>query len=225
MRPEHHTVSYVRDVYGDARGEIASCTGDCVQVAGQFGAGLAADVLQTIKAVAHHSTGDIDVLFNDNLFGLRSSTTTVYTRLLGEDFPNVDRVMQADAYHCTGTVPSAVLFQMLKRAASIADGIHGHGKVDIALDGPSLTIATSGDSSGGIVDGIEAEHVGPDRRLTVSARRLMTALGAIDDPQVTLAFRETGYLVTLYPGHAIGDDLIAPDTDTVAMLMGIRSTR
>lgn len=38
---EHDTVRYVRDVYGDARGEIASCSVESVAVAGPFPAGLA----------------------------------------------------------------------------------------------------------------------------------------------------------------------------------------
>lgn len=185
----------------------------------------AADVLSTIKALAGTGTEDIELLCGDALLGMRTKSTTVVTRLLAEEFADVDRMMKTDGFQSAATVPAVELAAMLKRAASIADD--EHSKVDIVVEADTLSVSTT-ESIGGIVDSIEAQQHGGRHRLTMSSRRLLHAIAAIDDTQITLAFQESGHLVSIFPGAiepSPGGDVRAPDTDTVAVLMGIRSSR
>lgn len=182
----------------------------------------AADILSVIKAV--DGTGDVELLCNRSLFGIRTSLTTVTTRLLGEDFPNFNRQIAVETHNATATVPTAVLASMLKRVVAISDDVIT--RVDVILADGTLAVVAAGDSSGGIDDDVDVIHHGKDHRLTLSAKRLLNALAAIDDDHVTLAFQATGYLVHIYPGEvepSLDGDLRPPATDTVAMLVGIRS--
>jgi DNA polymerase-3 subunit beta len=185
----------------------------------------AGDVLATLKAIAGTSTGDVEILCSKTLFGLRTTSTTIITRVMAVEFPSVERVMAADSYLTAIAVDTAFLASMLKRAAAIADD--EHAKVDIIAEDGTLSVVTSGDSSGHIADGVDAVQRGPDRRLSVSSRRMHNALNIIDDQRVTLAFKKKDdYLVSMYPGliEPAGDVLRPPDTDSVVMLMGIKGT-
>lgn len=185
----------------------------------------AADVLATIKALAGTGTEDIEILCSETLLGMRTKSTTVVTRLLADEFPSVERMLKSDGFYSAATVPTAELASMLKRAKSIADD--EHSKVNIVVEADTLSVSTT-DSTGGIVDSIDAEQHGGGRRLAMSSRRLLNAIAAIDDDQITLAFQESGYLVSIFPGAiepGRSGNLVAPDTDTVAVLMGIRSAR
>lgn len=182
----------------------------------------AADLLATIKALAGTPGESIEILFNGSLLGLRTPSTTVITRVLDDDFPDVDKVLAGDEFHSAVTVPTADLTSMLKRAASVADD--EYAQIDIAAEGDALSVTTTQSVVGHIDDSIPASHYGGDRRVALSSRRLFKALSAIEDPQVTLAFREKGHLVSIYPGP-IGGDLLPPGTDTQAALMGIAGKR
>ncbi|KZS63068.1 DNA polymerase III subunit beta [Mycobacterium ostraviense] len=184
----------------------------------------AADLLATIKAVTHTGADPVEILWNDNLLGLRTPSTTVTTRVMAEEFPDIDRVMHADAYHCAVTVPTAELASMLKRAAAVADD--KLSQVDIATEGDTLTVTTTQSAAGNIADSVAAVHHGPDRRVALSSRMLAKALECVDDEAVTLAFQEGGHKVSIYPGVIeAGATLRPPDTDTAAVLMGIAGGR
>jgi DNA polymerase-3 subunit beta len=182
----------------------------------------AADVLATIKAVAGASVGDVEILCGERWFGLRTSATTVVTRLMAVEFPAVERIMAAESYSTVATVSTAVLAATAKRAASIADD--EYAKIDLSVQDDTLAVTTSGDSTGRMADYVDAVRHGPDRRLSVSGRRMLKALTVIDHQQVSLAFQATGHLVSIYPGAITPDGgvLRPPDTDSVAMIMGIK---
>lgn len=180
----------------------------------------AADVLATIKALTG-PTGDeqIEVLWNGSLLGLRSGATTVVTRSLGNEFPNVERIMNTDEYFATATVFTPDLIAVLRRAASIADD--QFAQVDLAVSDDTLTVHTSKSGTGKTNDSITATHTGGPRRLSLSSRRLLTALSIVDHDQVTLAFRAKGHLLTIHPGPTDADPLKQPERDSIALLMGI----
>ena len=199
----------------------------------------AADLVATIKAADYGSVGQpIQLFCNANVFGVKTASTTVITRLFAEDFPSVDRVMNVEQ-HCTAaTTPTAVLVSIAKRAAAIAED--GDSVVEIAIEAEvragghqrptlgSLTLATAGkDAVGKFTDSIDVARHGTNRKLKLSSGRLYRALSAIDAEDATIAFQsQPSHLVHLYPGRLEPDELgnlTPPDTDTVAMLMGVRS--
>jgi DNA polymerase-3 subunit beta len=184
----------------------------------------AADILATIKAVAGNGAESIEILWNDSTLGLRTPSTTVVSRVLGEEFPDVDRIMHVDSFHCAATVETAELASMLKRAASIADD--KFAQVDITVEADALSVTTTRSTAGNIVDTTPAVRHGGARRVALSSRRLHNALAAIDHDQVTLGFQKHGHLISIYPGaiEPRGTQLPPPQRDTTAALMGIRAT-
>lgn len=184
----------------------------------------ASDLLATIKAVAATETEPVEILWNEQLLGLRTPTTTVITRVLAEEFPNIERIVTTDLYETAATIPTAELQTMLKRAAAIADDQYAH--IDIAVEDDELSVSTTQSGTGNVVDATPVTQHGPNRRLALSSRRLLSTLTAIRAGDVTLAFRNDGHLsklVTLYPGGIEPDDgvLLPPGTDTVAALIGL----
>lgn len=185
----------------------------------------AVDLTATVKAVAGTGADPIELLWDGGMLGLRTRSTHVTTRVLAEEFPaGFDRATQAETYFATTTVATADLIGLVRRAATLADD--QWAQIEIAVSSDGLSAATTQSMSGRIVDGLDADHCGGERSVTVSGRRLNTALGAIDDPQITLAFQEKGHLLALHPGPITPDPdgvLRAPDRDTVAAVMGIRT--
>jgi DNA polymerase III subunit beta len=188
----------------------------------------AADLLATIKAVAGAGADDIELLWDGALLGLRTPSATVITRSLAEKFPDIDPVIartQKDPYHCTATVPTAELTSMLRRAAAIADD--QNDQVDIVVDGDALSIATTNSATGNVADSISAVQQGGSRSLALNSKRLLNALNIVDDKYVTLAFQgedqsvSVAHMLSIFPGE-IEDELRAPDTDSSALLIGIR---
>lgn len=185
----------------------------------------AADLLATIKAVSGPA-GEVEILSGKGRFGMRTPTTTVVTRTLGTDFPNMSRFLdKGEPFYSSVTLPTQELASMLKRAAAIADD--KNAQVDIAVAGDTFSVTTTHASVGSVADETSAIHHGGDRRLALSSRRLLSILAAIDDAQVTLAFQEEGWLVSIYPGciEPEGNVIHPPDTDTTAVLIGIRGVR
>lgn len=184
----------------------------------------ASDIVATIKALAGHGSSQIEMLWNGKLFGLRTPTTTVITRVLdGDDgFPNTGRIMAFPEFFAAATVSVAELSSMLKRAMSIADD--GVGQIDLEVDNGNLSVTTTHSNSGNIADALPAIHFGGTRRVAVSSRKLNDALAIIDDPNVTVAFRPEGLHIHLHPGE-IGEDLGQPDTDSIALVAGIKAVR
>lgn len=179
---------------------------------------VAADILSTIKALSDAS--EIEILANGNLIGFRTPSTTVVSPVLDEDFPSVGRFLESQDYSTASIVKTSELVSMLKRATAIASDTWT--RVKLVADDGTLTMMTSASETGGIVDAIEADHAGRRRELTLSARRLHSAMAAVDEPMTTLAFKETGNLVHIYPG-ASPTPLTTPSVDTVAILIGMRA--
>ncbi len=187
----------------------------------------AADVLATIKALSDHTTGDVEVLFNGSMFGLRTKSTTVMTRVLEleekERFPDTGRIMAWPQFFATATIPPVEALQsMLKRAMSIADDLVA--QVDLDVDDGLLSVTTTHSATGNISDELQVTHHGGHRKIAVSSRRLHAALAIIDDPMVTLAFRPEGCICTCTRGE-IDENLAQPDTDTIALVGGIYGAR
>jgi DNA polymerase-3 subunit beta len=183
---------------------------------------VASDLLATIKALSGHATGDIEVLSSANLFGLRTPTTTVITRVLDaeETFPDTGRIMRHPQFFAAATVDVGDLQAMLKRAMAVADD--NVAQVDLEVDDGALSVTTTHSSAGNISDGLDAVHYGGTRRVAVSSRRLYNALAIIDDPKVTVAFRDSGLHIHLHPGD-IDESLEQPDTETIALVGGIKA--
>lgn len=193
-----------------------TCLGDPVEINVP-----AADVLATIKALTGPTPGEqIEILWNGSLLGLRSGATTVITRTLGNEFPKVAAIMKTDQYYAAVTVFTPDLMAVLRRAWSIADD--QHAQVDIYVDDDTLSIETTQSGTGKTHDAITATHHGGARRLALSSRRLYNALSIIDHDQVTLGFREKGYLLTIHPGPTDANALGQPERDSIALLQGIR---
>ncbi len=182
----------------------------------------APDVLAVLKAVAGTGVGSVDVLFDGNMLGLRTESTTVVTRVLAEEFPNIERILAAPEYECCATVSTAELSAMVKRAGAVADDEFATVAVSVAND--ALSVVTLRSQAGSTADEIEAEHHGPPRRLALNARKFHATLAAIEDPQVTLGFQVGKHLLKLHPGgpDVDGEHIAVPDTATVAAIMGIR---
>ena len=182
----------------------------------------APDVLAVLKAVAGTGVGSVDVLFDGNMLGLRTESTTVVTRVLAEEFPNIERILAAPEYECCATVSTAELSAMVKRAGAVADDEFATVAVSVAND--ALSVVTLRSQAGSTADEIEAEHHGPPRRLALNARKFHACLAAIEDPQVTLGFQAGKHLLKLHPGgpDVDGEHIGVPDTATVAAIMGIR---
>lgn len=184
----------------------------------------AADVLATIKALTGPTIGEhVEILWNGSLLGLRSGATTVITRSLGKEFPKVTSLMRTERYYATATVFTPDLMAVLRRAASIADD--EHAQVDISVEDDTLSVETTQSGTGKTHDAITATHHGGPRRLALSSRRLYNALSIIDHDQVTLGFRENGYLCTIHPGPTDADPLAQPERDSIALLQGIRGVQ
>lgn len=179
---------------------------------------VAADILSTIKALSDAS--EIEILANGNLIGFRTPSTTVVSPVLDEDFPSVGRFLESQDYSTASIVKTSELLSMLKRATAIASDTWT--QVKLVADDGTLTMMTSASETGGIVDAIEADHAGRRRELTLSARRLHSAMAAVDESQTTLAFKETGRLIHIYPG-ASPSPLTTPSVDTAAILIGMRA--
>ncbi|ACC42334.1 DNA polymerase III (beta chain) DnaN_1 [Mycobacterium marinum M] len=180
----------------------------------------AADLLATIKAASGNGAEPIEILWNGATLGLRTPSTTVITRVLDEEFPNVDRVLSLKSpFHAAVTVPTAELASTLKRAASIADD--QNAQIDVAINSDTLSVTTTQSTAGNIDETVAAVQHGGDRKIALSSRRLHNTLSAIDDPNVTLAFLKEGHMVYAFPG-AIDTNLVPPQRDTVAALMGIK---
>jgi DNA polymerase-3 subunit beta len=186
----------------------------------------AADLLATIKAVASTGTDDIEILWDGALLGLRTPMTTVITRSLAAEFPDMDRVIsgaRAGAFHSAATVSTAELTSMLRRAASIADD--QNDQIDIAVGDHALSVTTTHSATGNVADSIPAVHHGAARRLALNSKRLLNALTIIDDPEVTLTFQKDGHMVSIFPSEIYPNasgEVWAPDADSSALLIGIR---
>jgi DNA polymerase-3 subunit beta len=182
----------------------------------------AADMLATIKAVTGPTAEDVEILHNGSMFGLHTPHTTVMTRCLGDDFPNIGNVLKkAATYTSLSTVATAELAFMLRRASSIADD--GNSQVDIEADAGGLSVTTTKSATGKVNDSIAAVHQGDYRKITLSAHRLHSALAVIDAAEVTLAFEKKGHLVGIHPGelHRTGDPVDQMSCDSFALLIGI----
>lgn len=184
----------------------------------------AVDLLATIKAVSGTGVDDIEILWDGALLGLRTPLTTVITRSLADEFPNMDRVVTSarSDLECAATVWTAELTAMLRRAAAISDDLND--QVDIVIDDGTLSVTTVNSDTGNVADTIDAAHHGGGRSLRLNAKRLVNALSIIDDAQVSLAFQGTGHMVSIFPGHmdpGVGE-LVSPRTDSSALLIGIR---
>lgn len=185
----------------------------------------ATDLQATIKAVAGPA-GDVEILSAQGRFGMRTPSTTVVTRTLGADFPNMGRFLdKTEPFHSSVTVPTQELASMLKRASAVADD--KNAQVDIAVDGGTFSVTTTHASVGKVTDETSVIHHGGARKLALSSRRLLSILTAIDDPQVSLAFEADGWMVSIYPGRIEpeGDIIRRPATNTTAVLIGIRGVR
>lgn len=185
----------------------------------------AADLLATIKAVTGPTAENVEILHNGSMFGLNTAHTTVMTRCLGDDFPDITKVLQPATYTSLSTVATAELAFMLRRASSIADD--GNSQVDIEADAGGLSVTTTKSATGKVNDSIAAVHQGDYRKITLSAHRLHSALAIIDAAEVTLAFRKTGHLVGIHPGelHRTGDPVDLMACDSFALLIGIGGVR
>lgn len=181
----------------------------------------ASDMLATIQAVVDASaTKDVEILWDGAMLGLRTPATTVVTRSMDGEFPNLANVLKPITYSSTASVQTAELLSMLKRAGSIADDLPA--QVDVKLDANALSVTTTKSATGNISDSIEAKQTGPQREITLSSRRLYNALTAAAGGEITLAFQKKGHLVTIYPS----DTDLSAETDplqceNLAMLMGI----
>lgn len=181
----------------------------------------ASDMLSTIRAVVDASaTKDVEMLWDGSMLGLRTPATTVVTRGMDGQFPNLANVLKPITYSSTATVQTSELLSMLKRAGSVADDLPA--QVDIKLDADALSVTTTKSAWGNISDSIEAKQTGPQRAITLSSRRLYNALTAAVGAEITLAFQQKGHLITIYPG----DTDLSAETDpmhceNLAMLMGI----
>lgn len=185
----------------------------------------AADLLATIKAVSGAGAANIEILWDGALLGLRTSSVTVITRSLAEEFPDMNKVISRarfGAYQCAATVWAAELTSMLRRAAAISDD--QNDQVDITIEDGTLSVTTVNSGTGNVADTIDAAHHGGSRSLRLNAKRLVNALSIVDDPQVSLAFQETGHMVSIFPGDmdpGVGE-LVSPETDSSALLIGIK---
>lgn len=182
----------------------------------------ASDVLPTIKALAAPGTSRLEILWDGGMFGLRTTSTTVITRALHLEpaFPNTCQIMTQPAYFAAITVPVGELMSMLKRAMSVADD--QFAQVDVVVEDSELLVVSTRSATGNMADALSGVHYGGARRVAVSSRRLHQALAGIDDPQVTVGFREKGLYIHLHPGE-IDESLAQPATDTAVLVAGIRS--
>ncbi|OCB42534.1 DNA polymerase III subunit beta [Mycobacterium vulneris] len=182
----------------------------------------AADLLATIKAVAGPTAENVEILLrNESMLGLRTSATTVMTSCLAEDFPDIGRILKPAVYTSASTVSTAELAFMLRRASSIADD--GNAQVDIEADAGGLSVTTTQSSTGKVNDSISAIHQGDYRRVALSARRLHSALSVVDNPEVTLGFRQSGHLVGIHPGplERTADEVDLMACHNFSLLIGI----
>lgn len=181
----------------------------------------AADMLATVKAIDDDpEMGNLEILWNGSMFGLRTASTTVVTRAMGEEFPDVTKVLTPATYRTIATVPVSGLVSMLRRASAIADD--EYAQIDLVVDNNLLSAMTTRSASGNVVDSIEAEQQGARSSVALSSRRLANALAPIDHTTASLAFRHRGHLVSIHSGDIELDGEKNPlEHDSFVMLMGI----